>query len=68
MHRFAGLISQNADDLAVMLSLENGKTLAEAKGEVEYSAGFITGFAEETIQSYEDIILSQNARNTNFII
>lgn len=38
--------------MAVILSLENGKTLAEAKGEVIYAASFISWFAEEATRSY----------------
>jgi succinate-semialdehyde dehydrogenase/glutarate-semialdehyde dehydrogenase len=68
LHRFAALIRENAEDLAVLLTLENGKTLVEAKGEVEYGASFLTWFAEEAIRSYGDVIPSQNAGNTNFVI
>jgi succinate-semialdehyde dehydrogenase/glutarate-semialdehyde dehydrogenase len=68
LHRFAALIRENAKDLAILLTSENGKTLAEAKGEVEYGASFLSWFAEEAIRSYGDIVPSQNAGNTNFII
>jgi succinate-semialdehyde dehydrogenase/glutarate-semialdehyde dehydrogenase len=68
LHQFAALIRKNADDLAILLTSENGKTLAEAKGEVEYGASFITWFAEEAIRSYGDVVPSQHAGNTNFII
>jgi succinate-semialdehyde dehydrogenase/glutarate-semialdehyde dehydrogenase len=37
----------NADDLAMLLTLEQGKPLAEAKGEILYGASFIEWFAEE---------------------
>ncbi|KPI36278.1 Succinate-semialdehyde dehydrogenase [NADP(+)] GabD [Cyphellophora attinorum] len=52
------LIIKNADDLATILSLENGKTLAEAKGEVLYAASFVAWFAEEAARSYGDTIPS----------
>ncbi|KAH8701265.1 aldehyde dehydrogenase domain-containing protein [Phaeosphaeriaceae sp. PMI808] len=52
------LILQNADDLAIILSMENGKTLAEAKGEVSYAASFVSWFAEEATRSYGDTIPS----------
>ncbi|KAH6622488.1 succinate-semialdehyde dehydrogenase [Boeremia exigua] len=68
LHRFAALVRQNADDLAILLTSENGKTLAEAKGEVEYGASFLSWFAEEAIRSYGDIVPSMNAGNTNFIV
>ncbi|CZR53685.1 uncharacterized protein PAC_03565 [Phialocephala subalpina] len=42
--------------VATILSLENGKTLAEAKGEINYSASFVSWFAEEAARSYGDTI------------
>lgn len=68
LHKYAALIRANAKDLAVILTLENGKTLVEAEGEVEYGASFITWFAEEAIRSYGDIVPSQHKGSTNFII
>lgn len=44
--------------MAIILCLENGKTLAEAKGEITYSASFVTWFAEEATRSYGDTIPS----------
>ena len=44
--------------MATILSLENGKTLAEAKGEITYSASFVAWFAEEATRSYGDTIPS----------
>src|SRR4051794_34548126 len=60
LHKLAALIRQNASDIAKILTLENGKTLAEAQGEVEYAATFLTWFAEEAIRSYGDIVPSQH--------
>ncbi|OBT74371.1 hypothetical protein VF21_06801 [Pseudogymnoascus sp. 05NY08] len=51
-------VRAHAKDLSVLLTMENGKTLAEARGEVEYSATFISWFAEEAVRSYGDIIPS----------
>ena len=42
----------NQNPVALILCLENGKTLAEAKGEVVYAASFISWFAEEATRSY----------------
>ncbi|KAH8790652.1 succinate-semialdehyde dehydrogenase [Hyaloscypha finlandica] len=42
LHAWAALIRQHAKDLGVILTMENGKTLAEAEAEVEYGASFIT--------------------------
>ncbi len=46
----------NADDLAQILTAEQGKPLAEAKGEVLYGASFIEWFAEEGKRIYGDVI------------
>ena len=68
LHRWAALIRKHAVDLAVILTMENGKTLAEAQGEVEYGASFISWFAEEAVRSYGDVIPSQHPNSTNLVI
>lgn len=50
------LILDNANDLAVLLTTEQGKPLAEAKGEVIYGASFIEWFAEECKRMYGETI------------
>lgn len=50
------LINQHIDDLARILTLEQGKPLAEAKGEIMYGASFIEWFAEESKRIYGDVI------------
>ncbi len=50
------LIMKNQDDLARILTLEQGKPLAEAKGEIAYGASFIEWFAEESKRVYGDTI------------
>jgi len=47
-----------------ILSLENGKTLAEAKAEVVYAASFVFWFAEEAVRSYGDVIPSSYSNTT----
>ncbi|GAB5095285.1 NAD-dependent succinate-semialdehyde dehydrogenase [Caballeronia sp. LP006] len=47
MRRWYDLMIANADDLALILTTEQGKPLAEAKGEIVYAASFIEWFAEE---------------------
>jgi succinate-semialdehyde dehydrogenase / glutarate-semialdehyde dehydrogenase len=47
LRRWFDLIVANSDDLARILTLEQGKPLAEAKGEVAYGASFLEWFAEE---------------------
>ena len=50
------LMMENQDDLAVLMTLEQGKPLAESKGEVAYGASFIEWFAEEGKRIYGDTI------------
>ncbi|MCB1478057.1 MAG: NAD-dependent succinate-semialdehyde dehydrogenase [Rhodobiaceae bacterium] len=50
------LMLENADDLALILTAEMGKPLAEAKGEIAYGASFVQWFAEEARRVYGDII------------
>jgi len=52
------LIMDNVDDLARILTLEQGKPLSEAKGEIAYGASFIEWFSEEAKRIYGDIIPS----------
>ncbi|SLN56606.1 NADP-dependent succinate-semialdehyde dehydrogenase [Oceanibacterium hippocampi] len=56
LRRLFDLMHANADDLAVIMTAEQGKPLAEAKGEVGYSASFIEWFAEEGKRIYGDTI------------
>jgi succinate-semialdehyde dehydrogenase / glutarate-semialdehyde dehydrogenase len=50
------LMLENADDLALILTTEQGKPLAEAKGEILYAASFLEWFAEEAKRVYGDTI------------
>ncbi|TGN98685.1 MULTISPECIES: NAD-dependent succinate-semialdehyde dehydrogenase [unclassified Burkholderia] len=50
------LMLAHIDDLAVIMTAEQGKPLAEARGEIHYAAGFIEWFAEEAKRTYGDII------------
>jgi succinate-semialdehyde dehydrogenase/glutarate-semialdehyde dehydrogenase len=54
--RWHALIVANAEDLAKIISREQGKPLAEARGEVAYGAAYIEWFAEEAVRAYGDII------------
>ena len=47
MQKWAQLMVEHADDLAALLTAEQGKSLAEARGEIIYAASFIEWFAEE---------------------
>lgn len=56
LRRWYDLLIANADDLAVLMTAEQGKPLAEAKGEISYAASYIEWFAEEAKRLYGDII------------
>jgi succinate-semialdehyde dehydrogenase / glutarate-semialdehyde dehydrogenase len=56
LRKWFDLVTQHADDLALLMTTEEGKPLAEAKGEVTYGASFIEWFAEEARRVYGDVI------------
>ncbi len=56
LRRWFDLMIQNADDLAIILTAEQGKPLPEAKGEISYGASFIEFFAEEAKRIYGETI------------
>ncbi|MET2833015.1 NAD-dependent succinate-semialdehyde dehydrogenase [Mesorhizobium shangrilense] len=56
LRRAAGLMRERLDHIATVLTLEEGKTLAEAKGEITAAAEFFDWFAEEGRRSYGRII------------
>ncbi|NUU03333.1 NADP-dependent succinate-semialdehyde dehydrogenase [Herbaspirillum robiniae] len=58
LRRWHDLMLANADDLALIMTAEQGKPLAEAKGEINYAASFIEWFAEEGKRTYGDTIPS----------
>lgn len=58
MRAWFNLMMQHQDDLGRILTLEQGKPLAEAKGEIAYGAAFIEWFAEEGKRVYGDTIPS----------
>ena len=51
----------HVDDLALILTTEQGKPLAEAKGEIKYGASFVEWFAEEARRVYGDVIPAHRA-------
>jgi len=56
LRRWNDLILENQEDLAVIMTLEQGKVLAESRGEIVYAASFIEWFAEEGKRIYGDIL------------
>jgi len=56
MRNWFNLLMEHQEDLARILTAEQGKTLAEARGEIAYGANFIEWFAEEAKRNYGDTI------------
>ncbi|KQQ60207.1 NAD-dependent succinate-semialdehyde dehydrogenase [Pseudomonas sp. Leaf127] len=61
------LMLENLDDLATIMTAEQGKPLVESRGEILYAAGFIEWFAEEAKRVYGDII-PQNAHGRQILV
>jgi succinate-semialdehyde dehydrogenase/glutarate-semialdehyde dehydrogenase len=58
LRRWGQLLMAHQDDLARIMTLEQGKPLAEARGEIAYAASYIDWFAEEARRIYGDVIPS----------
>src|SRR3546814_16029165 len=58
LRRYFDLIMANQEALAALLTREQGKPLAEARGEIAYAANFIEWFAEEAKRVYGDVLPS----------
>lgn len=56
IRRWYELLMQHQDDLALILTTEQGKPLAEAKGEIAYGASYLDWFSEEAKRVYGDVI------------
>ncbi|MCR9109586.1 MAG: aldehyde dehydrogenase family protein, partial [Rhodobacteraceae bacterium] len=56
LRKWFDLMMEHQDDLATILTAEQGKPLAEAKGEIAYGASFIEFFAEEAKRIYGETI------------
>ncbi len=67
LRKLNDLMLANTDDLAAIMTAEQGKPLAEAKGEVAYAASFIEWFAEEGKRVYGDTI-PQNAKGRRVLV
>jgi succinate-semialdehyde dehydrogenase/glutarate-semialdehyde dehydrogenase len=61
MRRWFDLMLANVEDLAIIMTAEQGKPLAESRGEIAYAASFIEWFAEEAKRIYGDIIPGHQA-------
>jgi len=67
LRKLNDLMLANADDLAIIMTAEQGKPLAESKGEIAYAASFIEWFAEEGKRVYGDTI-PQNAKGRRILV
>ncbi|PYI01530.1 succinate-semialdehyde dehydrogenase [Aspergillus sclerotiicarbonarius CBS 121057] len=60
LRKWNDLVLENIDDLALILTLENGKTLQEARGEVVYGASFLEWFAAEAERAHGQVVPAAN--------
>jgi succinate-semialdehyde dehydrogenase/glutarate-semialdehyde dehydrogenase len=68
MRKWFDLLLANADDLATLMTLEQGKPIGEAKGEISYGASFIEWFAEEAKRVNGDVMTSPSADKRMLVI
>uniref|UniRef100_A0A0K3C7I0 Succinate-semialdehyde dehydrogenase n=1 Tax=Rhodotorula toruloides TaxID=5286 RepID=A0A0K3C7I0_RHOTO len=58
LNKIFQIMTENSEDLAQIITAENGKPLADARGEVTYGASYFTWFAGEAVRNYGDVIPS----------
>lgn len=68
LKRWHELIIENIEQLAIILTLEQGKPLSEAKGEINYGASFVEWFAEEGKRIYGDTIPAPSADKRTVVV
>jgi len=68
LRKWYELIMANQDDLAIIMTAEQGKVLAESKAEVAYGASFVEWFAEEAKRVYGDVIPNTTADRRSIAI
>jgi succinate-semialdehyde dehydrogenase / glutarate-semialdehyde dehydrogenase len=68
LQRAATLMRERADEIAAVMTAEQGKPLAEAVGEVEYAASFFEWFAGEAERVYGQIVPAQSADNRVLVL
>lgn len=68
LRRWHDLMLENQEDLAVIMTTEQGKPLAEARGEIAFAASFLEWFAEEARRIYGDVIPSPNPDNRLVVV
>ncbi|MGS0741772.1 aldehyde dehydrogenase family protein, partial [Glaciimonas sp. GG7] len=68
LRKWHDLMLANADDLALIMTIEQGKPLAESRGEISYAASFIEWFAEEGKRAGGDTIPTNSPNNRIVVI
>ncbi|MCJ1240715.1 succinate semialdehyde dehydrogenase NADP+ linked [Varicellaria rhodocarpa] len=68
LRKWYDLMTENFEDLATLITWENGKPINDAKGEVTYAANFFEWFSEEAPRNYGDVIPSSVPANRVFTI
>ena len=68
LRKWYQLMIDNAEDLAKLITMENGKPLSDARGEVAYAADFLEWFAEEAPRIHGDTVPASVAGNRVFTI
>ncbi len=63
LRRAFDLVTERAEDFALLMTLEMGKPLAEARGEVTYGAEFLRWFSEETVRDYGRYLTTPEGKN-----
>jgi len=66
--KYYSLMKEHEDDLARIITLENGKSLTEAKGENTYSSSFLEWYAEEAVRTYGEVIPSPFPHLRNIVV
>ena len=68
LRRWYELLMANQEDLATLMTAEQGKPLGESRGEIAYGASFIEWFAEEGKRVYGDVIPGHQADKRNIVL
>jgi succinate-semialdehyde dehydrogenase/glutarate-semialdehyde dehydrogenase len=68
LKKWHALIERDKELLAALISREQGKPLAEARGEIDYSAGYVEWFAEEGVRAHGEVIAAPVASKRYFVV
>ena len=68
LRRWSQLICAHQEDLAMILCMEQGKPLAEARGEITYGASFVSWYAEEGLRAYGDVLPGHRSDMRLFVL